>query len=424
MIHKISPKLKATIRTLARVKDASMSLQDIPEKTVNAVLKDLASALKKNNESILRANRRDCRSMSVENPMYDRLLLTKERIDDIARDLDTVGGLSSPAGRIVEKRDLPNGLHLEKKIVPFGVIAIVYEARPNVTVDVFSLCFKSRNACVLKGGSEAYHTNTALVRLIHAILKNHGIDPFVIYLLSPDRSVLRTVLQAETCVDLVIPRGGQSLISFVKKNATVPVIETGAGIVHTYIDKSAEIAKAAAIIENEKTRRPSVCNALDTLLVHQTVLPHFSQILAPLAANTVRIFADQKSYRIIKQTYPRSLLHRAKPKHFGTEFLSLALSIKTVASLKEALDHIQIYSSRHSEAVIAEDKIVQESFLRLVDAAAVYVNASTAFTDGAQFGLGAEIGISTQKLHARGPMALFELTTYKWLIRGNGHIRP
>jgi glutamate-5-semialdehyde dehydrogenase len=331
--------------------------------------------------------------------------------------------LPYPIGKTFFTRTLPNGLELSKVTVPLGVIGIVYEARPNVTFDVFSLCLKSGNACLLKGGSDAAHSNKAIVDLIKNVIRMHGLDETIVQLLPPDRSAIDDMLQAVGYVDVIIPRGGQALINYVRSHAKVPVIETGAGIVHTYFDESGNITTGKSIIHNAKTRRVSVCNALDCLLIHQNRLDDITDLLAPLATEEVQIFADHAAYHQLEGYYPQHLLARAQPEHYGTEFLALKMSVKTVASLDDALEHIADYSSRHSEAIIAEDPYVIERFLQAVDAAAVYVNTSTAFTDGAQFGLGAEIGISTQKLHARGPMALEELTSYKWIVKGNGQIR-
>jgi glutamate-5-semialdehyde dehydrogenase len=285
------------------------------------------------------------------------------------------------------------------------------------------LCLKSGNACILKGGSDAHHSNTAIVSLIKKVITRHGLDENIVHLLPPDRASTERLLQAVGYVDVIIPRGGQSLINYVRNNSKVPVIETGAGIVHTYFDESGDVAKGMAIVHNAKTRRVSVCNALDCLLIHQTRLNELAALVAPLADEQVQLFADEPSYEQLKGNYPDDLLHEAQPEHFGTEFLSLKMAIRTVDSLDEALDHIATHSSKHSEAIITENSLTAEKFVRAVDAAAVYVNASTAFTDGAQFGLGAEIGISTQKLHARGPMALEELTSYKWIVKGDGQVR-
>ncbi|MEI8230727.1 MAG: glutamate-5-semialdehyde dehydrogenase [Candidatus Peregrinibacteria bacterium] len=411
------------LTSLAKTKNASYSLALLSEKTVNAVLSDIAKALINKQDTILKANARDLKRMNESDPRFDRLLLSPSRLKGIAADLETVVALPSPLGRTLEERTRPNGLHLQKISVPLGVIGIIYEARPNVTVDAFSLCFKAGNACVFKGGSDARDSNAALVKLIQEVLKKHGVDPQVILLLPPDRKAVAEMLTATNFIDVVIPRGSQKLIDFVRETSRIPVIETGAGIVHTYIDKSADVQKASDIVFNAKTRRVSVCNALDCLIIHESQLKNLQQIVAPLMQKDVEIFADAPSFKVLACSYEKELLKHAKPEHFGTEFLSYRMSIKTVKSLDEALAHIRKFSSKHSEAIIAEDKATIERFLNEVDAAAVYANTSTAFTDGAQFGMGAEIGTSTQKLHARGPMALPELTSYKWVVRGDGQVR-
>jgi glutamate-5-semialdehyde dehydrogenase len=318
---------------------------------------------------------------------------------------------------------LPNGLHISKVTVPLGVVGVIYESRPNVTFDVFSLCFKSGNACVLKGSRDAAHSNEAIAKLISDVLVQNDINPNILYLMPPDREATEVLLKAVDDIDVLIPRGSQGLINFVRDNAKVPVIETGAGIVHTYFDASADLLKGIAIIDNAKTRRVSVCNALDCLIMHSSRLGDLPAIATPLAEKGVLIYADERAYEVLNGFYPNALLQPANAESFGTEFLAMTMSVKTVDSLQDALEHISAYSSKHSEAIIAEDKATIDYFLKNVDAAAVYANASTAFTDGAQFGLGAEIGISTQKTHARGPMALAELTSYKWIIEGNGQVR-
>ncbi|MDD5054706.1 MAG: glutamate-5-semialdehyde dehydrogenase [Candidatus Peribacteraceae bacterium] len=411
------------LRQLARTKAASRSLGTLSEKTITAVLLDLADLLIKESKTILRANGKDCARMNESDPRYDRLLLTMERLKGIASETRTVAGLPSPLRRVLEERKRPNGLHIKKVTVPLGVIGIIYEARPNVTVDTFALCFKAGNAVVLKGGSDAKDSNAAIVRLIRSVLKKHRVNEHAILLLPPDRQAVETMLKAVDMIDVIIPRGSQSLIDFVRKTSSIPVIETGAGIVHTYVDVSGDTKKAAAIVFNAKTRRPAVCNALDTLIIHQSKLKDLPTIVKPLLAKNVEIFADKSAYQALKSSYDPKLLKLATAKHFGTEFLSLRLSIKTVKNQDEALKHIDQFSSKHSEAIIAEDQKIIQRFLSEVDAAAVYANASTAFTDGAQFGMGAEIGISTQKLHARGPMGLQELTSYKWIVEGEGQTR-
>jgi glutamate-5-semialdehyde dehydrogenase len=324
----------------------------------------------------------------------------------------------------LEKRDLPNGLNITKITVPLGVVGVIYEARPNVTFDVFSLCLKSGNSCILKGGSDAKFSNAAIISIIKKVLADFNVNTSLGELLPTDREATHEMLTARGYVDVIIPRGSQQLINYVADNAKIPVIETGAGIVHTFIDESADLQEATNIVNNAKTRRVSVCNALDCLVVHEKQLNQLSAIVAPLAKNNVLIYADIYSHQKLSGSYPAELLEKATEESFGTEFLSYKMSIKTVKSFDEALEHIQKYSSKHSEAIVSNIPNHIERFLNEVDAAAVYSNASTAYTDGAQFGLGAEIGISTQKLHARGPMALAELTSYKWVVRGNGHVRP
>ncbi|PLX29069.1 glutamate-5-semialdehyde dehydrogenase [Candidatus Parcubacteria bacterium] len=407
--------------SLEKTHKASRTLVSCDEEKINEVLSDLSQTILDNTDIILEANKKDLARMDNSDPKYDRLLLDKERLEGIASDIQNVSKLPYPVGRVLEERDLESGLHLQKISTPLGVIGVIYEARPNVTCDVFSLCFKSGNTCVLKGGSDAQDSNALFVSLIHEVLDKHGIDKNAVLLLPPDRESVSELFTAEKYVDIIIPRGSQNLINFVRENSRVPVIETGAGIVHTYVDKSADLRKATAIIENAKTRRVSVCNALDCLVVHEELLPELSSLVSKLAAKHVTIFADEKSYEVLDGKY--EYLEKATPTSFGTEFLSLKMSIKTVSNLEEAVDHITKYSSKHSEAVVAEDVEVIKHFLNHVDAAAVYANTSTAFTDGAQFGLGAEIGISTQKLHARGPMGLRELTSYKYVVKGNGEVR-
>ncbi|KUL24160.1 glutamate-5-semialdehyde dehydrogenase [Chlorobium limicola] len=409
--------------TFRSVRQASRELVMIGEQAINSILIDLAEAIPDCTSSILEANRRDLDRMDPADPMFDRLLLNEKRLEIIAGDIRNVAALPSPLDIVLEQRRLPNGLELKKITVPIGVIGIIYEARPNVTFDVFALCLKSGNATVLKGGSDAHESNTAIVECIKTVLRRNGINDNTLSLLPSEREAAGIMLNAVDSIDMIIPRGSQKLIDFVRQNAKVPVIETGAGIVHTYIDKNADTGIAAKVVFNAKTRRPSVCNALDTLLVHAAKLDDLPQITAPLQEKEVVIYADEAAYAKLQGSYPETLLERARPEHFGTEFLSLKLSVKTVSSIEEALDHIAEYSSRHSEAIITNDPAAKAEFLKRVDAAVVYANTSTAFTDGAQFGLGAEIGISTQKLHARGPMALKELTSYKWVIEGEGQTR-
>lgn len=406
----------------ALVQKASRALPQIPTEKVNTILEELADHIIEESDKIIEANEKDLAKMETTDPKYDRLLLTKERIVGIATEMQNVSYLPSPLGKILDERHLENGLHLQKVSVPLGVIGIIYEARPNVTFDVFSLCFKSGNACILKGGSDASNSNEVAVKLIHEVLENHGISKDSVFLMPPQRQHVQTLLEAKQFVDVLIPRGSQGLIDFVTQNAKVPVIETGAGIVHTYFDESANLEMGKKIIFNAKTRRPAVCNALDTLIIHESRLQDLPALTEKLAEKQVEIFADKASFSALQGKY--EYLFSATPESFGTEFLSLKMSVKTVASLQEAIDHITHYSSKHSEAIITQDRAAADYFLQNVDAAAVYHNTSTAFTDGAQFGLGAEIGISTQKLHARGPMSLQELTSYKWIVRSKGAIRP
>jgi glutamate-5-semialdehyde dehydrogenase len=408
---------------LANAREAARELALCDDDTVRTVLYELAEKALANREEILAANRSDLSRMPQDDPKYDRLLLNPERLESICADLRSVANLPSPVGEVLEQKTLDNGLRLSKVRVPMGVIAVIFESRPNVTFDVFALCLKTRNACVLKGSSDAHDTNRVVVRLMHEVLLENGILPDCVFLAPPQREWLPGILNAVGYIDLAIPRGSQGLIDFVRDNARVPVIETGAGIVHTYVDASADLAMARSIITNAKTRRVSVCNALDTLVIHRKLLPELPGLMREMGENHgVEVFADDAAYSALAGQYAGPL-NRAEEKHFGQEFLSLRMSIKTVGSLDEALDHIHRYSSKHSEAVVAEDPEVIEQFLDRVDAAAVYANTSTAFTDGGQFGMGAEIGISTQKLHARGPMALPELTSYKWVVRGDGQVR-
>ncbi|MEN8804670.1 MAG: glutamate-5-semialdehyde dehydrogenase, partial [Wenyingzhuangia sp.] len=322
----------------------------------------------------------------------------------------------------IDHKILDNGLDISKVRVPIGVIGVIYEARPNVSFDVFSLCFKTQNACILKGGSDAEFSNIAIVNLIKEVLQNNNINTDIVTLLPADRSATTEMLNAVEYVDIIIPRGSQGLINFVREHAKVPVIETGAGIVHVYFDKDGDVKKGAAIVANAKTRRVSVCNALDCLLIHESQLQHLNSLSSELASKGTTIYADTQSLSHL-DNYPKDLLNQAEETHYGTEFLANTMSIKTVSSMEEALNHIAKYSSKHSEAIVSENAETIAKYLNVVDAAAVYANASTAYTDGAQFGLGAEIGISTQKLHARGPMALDEITSYKWVIKGDGQTR-
>jgi glutamate-5-semialdehyde dehydrogenase len=408
----------------AAARAAAPPLAQTPVATIDAVLHDLAVTVEAEATFLLAENALDLARLPDTDPRYDRLRLTPERLAGLAADLRTVAALPSPLGTVLTERELPNGLHLKKIRVPLGVVGIIYEARPNVTLDSLALCLKSGNVCLLKGGSDAANSNAALLnRVVRPVLARHGLPAAAATLLPPDRTATAALLAAVGYVDVLIPRGSQSLIDYVRDHARVPVIETGAGIVHTYFDKSGDLDLGRAIIHNAKTRRVSVCNALDCLLVHESRLPHLPALLAPLAEAGATLFADEAAHAALARHYPAALLHPATPAHFGTEFLSLQLAVKTVPTLPAALAHIARYGSKHSEAIIAQDEASIEQFLTAVDAAVVYANASTAFTDGAQFGLGAEIGISTQKLHARGPMALEELCSYKWQVRGTGQTR-
>ena len=402
---------------------AANKLNLIDDATIARVLCAVADEADRQVDYILQANRRDLERMPESDPRYDRLMLTRERLAGITADMRRVASLPSPLGRTLASYDRPNGMHIDKESVPFGVIGIIYEARPNVTFDVFALCMKSGNVCVLKGGSDAHDSNTALINIINRVLISHGIDSNTAVLLPNDHRYTDQLLTAVGKVDLVIPRGSSRLINYVREHALVPVIETGAGICHTYFDEAGDLEKGRRIVCNAKTRRVSVCNALDCLIVHQKRLTDLPALCAPLAEKHVIIYADPQAYEALAGRYPDELLQPATAESFGTEFLDYKMAIKTVASFDEALAHIARYSSKHSECIVTEDEEHKRRFTRQVDAACVYTNVSTAFTDGGQFGFGAEIGISTQKLHARGPMALPELTTYKYIISGNGQTR-
>ena len=382
-----------------------------------------AALLRENTGKLLAANALDLEAMAADSPMRDRLRLTPERIASIASDMESVAGLPSPQGETLAQWTRPNGMTLRKVRVPFGVVGMVCEARPNVTADIFSLCLKTGNACVLKGGSDARHSNEAIAALLREALLSEGIDQAAFTLLPAGHDAVAALLNAVGYVDVVIPRGGSGLIRFVRENARIPVIETGAGIVHTYFDLDGDLAKGCAVVCNAKTRRVSVCNALDCLVVHRGRLADLAALCDPLAAARVTIYADAEAYAALEGRYPACLLRPASEEHFGTEFLDYKLAVRTVGSLDEALAHIARYSSRHSEAIVTENERTADQFTQRVDAACVYVNVSTAFTDGGQFGFGAEVGISTQKLHARGPMGLPELTTYKYVITGDGQVR-
>lgn len=384
------------------IKTASRLLAACSESEINALLVDIADELERRIPEVLEANAKDQARMDPANPMFDRLVLNEERLRCIAADTRKVATLPSPLGRTLEERMLPNGLEIKRVSVPFGVIGVIYEARPNVTVDVASLCLKAGSACILKGGSDADDSCKALVRVIHAALSRHGLPAEAVTLLPATREATAELLAARGLVDVLIPRGSSRLINYVRENASVPVIETGAGVVHCYVDGEADLDMAARIVENAKCRRVSVCNALDCLLVDKSLESQLDRILAPMQGRVV-FHRDEASW--------------------GTEWLSYDLAIRLVDGVDGAMDHIRRFGSGHSESIVTQNRSTAEKFLRGVDAACVYWNAPTSFTDGAQFGLGAEIGISTQKLHARGPMALEAITTYKWTIKGNGQTR-
>ncbi len=403
---------------------ASRKLNLLEGETVNDILIELAKQTRENAAFILQENKKDLERMDEESPIYDRLKLTEERINAIASDIENVANLPNPVGRILKDEVRPNGLKIKKITVPFGVIGVIYEARPNVTFDVFALCFKSGNACVLKGGSDANYSNIAITVVIKKVLKQFGLNENIITLLPSGRDETYEMLTARDYIDLIIPRGSESLINFVRKNSTIPVIETGVGVCHTYFDEFGNIKKGGEIIFNAKTRRPSVCNTLECLIIHENRLSDLPTLTIQLADENVLLYADSKSFNILKNIYPFELLQKATSNDYGKEFLALEMAIKTVSNFDEALAHISEYGSKHSEAIISENSEVIKKFQKMVDASSVYSNTSTAFTDGAQFGLGAEIGISTQKLHARGPMGLEELTCYKWIVEGDGQVRP
>jgi len=402
-------------------KRVSTQVALIPDDRRAAALEAVADAILAHSADILSANAEDLARMDPQNPLYDRLKLTPERLEGIASDMRHVAALPSPLVRVLEDRTLPNGLRLRKVSVPFGVIGVIYEARPNVTFDVFSLCFKSGNACLLKGGSDADASNRAAVALIRRVLAEQGLPEEAVTLLPPTHEAVGELLGAVGYVDLVIPRGGRRLINYVRDNAKVPCIETGAGVVNTYFDAAGDLEIGKRIVLNAKTRRVSVCNALDCLIVHRDRLADLPALLAPLAEKDVTVYADEAAFAALDGKYAR--LEAATPESFGTEYMDYKMAVRTVASLDEALAHIARYGSGHSESIVTADAAAAARFQAEVDAACVYVNAPTSFTDGAQFGLGAEIGISTQKLGARGPMGLCEITTYKWLIDGNGQVR-
>ncbi|MBP8038249.1 MAG: glutamate-5-semialdehyde dehydrogenase [Prevotella sp.] len=409
--------------TFKKVKNASKTLATISDEKRNEILLAVADSIESNIPQLIASNALDLARMDKNDPMYDRLQLNAKRLQDIAADMRHVSTLPSPLGRVLKEKTLDNGLHLRRISVPFGVIGMIYEARPNVTFDVFSLCFKSGNACILKGGKDADESNKAAIKVIHEVLKRFNINTDIVELLPATHEATAEMLTAVGYIDLCIPRGSKRLINFVRDTAKIPVIETGAGVVHCYFDESGDTEIAKDIIHNAKCRRCSVCNALDTLIINSNRLNDLTEICSKLAESNVIIHADERSLNALKGHYPDSLLKQVTQDIWDTEWLSMQMGIKTVDSIDEAIQHIAEYGSGHSESIISEDIDAQHKFQTLVDAACVYVNVPTSFTDGSQFGLGAEIGISTQKLGARGPMALEEITTYKWLIEGHGQIR-
>ena len=411
------------LTTFKTIQIASRSINLLTDDQINNILLAVADAAVAQTDYILAENAKDLARMDKADPKYDRLMLTEKRIKDIASDMRNVATLTSPLGRLLSENTLPNGLKISKVSVPFGVIGIIYEARPNVSFDVFSLCLKSGNACILKGSTDAFDSNSAILKVIHSTLDNLNVSRDIVTLLPPDREATAALLNAVGLVDLIIPRGSQGLINFVRDNSKIPVIETGAGICHTYFDEFGDTAKGAAVVNNAKTRRVSVCNSLDCLIIHDKRLNDLPAICQKLAESNVIIYADEAAFSHLKGNYPTELLQHATDESFGTEFLDYKMAIKTVASVIQAVEHITEHSSKHSEAIISENEANLSYFEKVVDSACVYANASTAFTDGGQFGFGAEIGISTQKLHARGPMALNELTSYKYIVRGEGQIR-
>lgn len=407
--------------TFVQARQAARSLNRRSVEQVNSLLLALADAVENSIPQLLEANALDLARMDKSNPKYDRLQLTDQRLRDIAADMRSVAALPSPLGKILSTTTRPNGMTISKVSVPFGVIGIIYEARPNVTFDVFSLCTKSGSACLLKGGSDAHDTNTCAVALIKSVLVANGWDENTVTLLPASHEATAEMLNAVGMVDLIIPRGSKGLIDFVRDNSRVPVIETGAGVCHTYVHQSGLTDTARDIVFNAKTRRVSVCNALDTLVIDRSRLSDLRNICQPLADKGVTIYADPEAYEILNGAYPQ--LEQAQNSDFGREWLDYKMSVKTVENIDEAIQFIEANTSRHSECIVAQDQSAIDIFVNEVDAACVYANVSTAFTDGGQFGFGAEIGISTQKLHARGPMALPEITTYKYIVTGTGQTR-
>jgi len=415
--------MNSILPLLQKTQQASAAIRRLSDVQRSDLLNELATITEQSKVLIISENQKDLDLMDKVDPKYDRLLLNESRIQGLADSLREVALLSDPTGEILIERNLENGLNIKKIAVPMGVVAVIYESRPNVTIDVASLCLRSGNACVLKGGKEAIFSNTCLVGLIHQVLTKFGIANEAVLLLPTDRKFTEELLKATRFVDIIIPRGSDSLIQYVRQNSLIPTIETGAGVVHTYVETSADLAKAKEIIVNARVSRPSVCNSLDCAIVDKAIINDFLPMLVEdFKKWNVEVYADDASFEVFEKIgYEK--LHKAQDEDFGKEWLDYKISIKTVANLDEALSHLQVFSSRHSEAILTQNQGLAERFLAEVDAAAVYHNASTRFTDGRQFGLGAEIGISTQKLHARGPFALEKLVTEKWVVVGDGQVR-
>ena len=413
--------MKKVEQLLFKTHKAAAGLRNATDAQIKKALIALADATEKNSGLIIKANKKDMAKQDINDPKADRLLLNEERIKNIANAIRQIAKLPNPSGKVLEKRTLNNGLELQKVAVPLGVVGVIYESRPNVTYDIAALCLRSMNACVLKGSKEAEETNKTSVKLIQKILKENNLPADCITLLPSDRETVNELFTATRYVDVLIPRGSDSLIQYVRKNSLVPVIETGAGVCHVYIEKNAALDKAVKIAVNSKVSRPSVCNSADTILIDEAIAPKFLSQLQPLFEQyKVEVYADNGAYRLLKD-YP--YLQKAMPEDFGREWLSLKCSVKLVKGIDEALTHIEKYSTKHTEAIVSENKKACQRFVKEVDAAAVFTNASTRFTDGEAFGLGAEIGISTQKLHARGPFALEKLVTEKWVVTGDGQVR-
>ncbi|PRD44133.1 glutamate-5-semialdehyde dehydrogenase [Sphingobacterium haloxyli] len=416
-------KKESIVEELKAAHEATIAAKRLTNDAKQQLLKAIANSLEARVEDIIRENKKDLERMDKADPRYDRLLLDKDRILGLSASLIDIANLPDPTGLSISRKELENGLLVEKKTVPLGVVGVIYESRPNVTVDVAALCIRSGNVCVLRGGSDAWYTNSVLVEIIQDALQRQDLNIHIVQLLPTDRAFVSELLSATQYVDIIIPRGSQALIDLVRQQAKVPVIETGAGVCHTYVERSGDLEKAAKIIANAKIQRPSVCNALDTVLVDREVAQDLLGKVAPyFKESSVKIYADETAFSILQELgYP--LLALASEEDFGREFLSLQCSIKVVEGFDEALAHIAEHSSKHSECIVSTDTERVNMYMETVDAAAVYTNASTRFTDGAAFGLGAEIGISTQKLHARGPFALEKLVTEKWYVTGDGQIR-